>query len=195
MILLLRDDITSITDEQLQEMLAALPSWRREQALRYKFRMGQVECAVAYLLLAKGLSEHFGIKHALDFHIGDHGKPQLTNNPHIHFNLSHCKKAVAAIIDTHQVGIDVECIRPYNEAVARYTMNEDEMQYITAHPSPAYAFTRLWTQKEAVCKALGTGITDELPHLLRCAHEKGIRVHTHEVDAAKEYLCSWAEQL
>ena len=46
----------NVTQEQFeQEMLPLLPQWRKEQALRYKFLMGRVQCAAAFILLKKGL--------------------------------------------------------------------------------------------------------------------------------------------
>lgn len=190
--ILLRDNIDSVSDLQWQEMLRALPAWRREQALRFKFKSGQVECASAYLLLCNALQQQYGITEQPNFLIGEHGKPSLPDFPHIHFNISHCKYAVAVIVGCSKVGIDVERIRKYDKSLARYTMNDDEMDYIQSHPNPELAFTRLWTQKEAVCKALGTGITDQLQNLLMWAQNNGIHTHTNDDNVHKGYIYSWS---
>ncbi len=48
-------------DFDLQEALSQLSDQRREQALRYKFELGQRTCAAAYLLLCEGLRKEYGI--------------------------------------------------------------------------------------------------------------------------------------
>ena len=45
-------------------------------------------------------------------------------------------------------------------------MNEREQAQIAAAERPEVVFTRLWTQKEAYLKYLGTGIIDDLHHVL-----------------------------
>ena len=83
----------SVTQEQFeQEMLPLLPQWRKEQALRYKFLMGRVQCAAAFILLKNGLKNDFGIDEEIEFDYIANEKPILRKHPDIHFNLSHCKK-------------------------------------------------------------------------------------------------------
>ena len=46
-----KEDIQHISNEELSKVLSLLPEWRREKALRFKFTLGQVECAFSYLML------------------------------------------------------------------------------------------------------------------------------------------------
>ena len=59
-------------------------------------------------------------------------------------------------------------------------MSPEESEAIYAAPFPDIAFTRLWTQKEAVLKLKGTGITDDLHHVLDTENTKDIRIITTE---------------
>ena len=71
--------------------------------------------------------------------------------------------------DDSPIGVDVESVRAFDEEVARYAMNDDELRQILQAPRPDVAFTRLWTQKEAILKRSGQGLTtqDALRDLLR----------------------------
>ena len=134
---------------------AALPllsEQRREQALRFRHQLGRQTCAAAYLLLCDNY--------------GEHGKPFITDHPEIHFNLSHCREAAICAIANRPVGIDIESVRHYKESLARYTMNECELEKIMHAERPDVAFTRLWTMKEAVLKLSGEGIRNNLKHVL-----------------------------
>ncbi len=151
-----------IDDFDLQAALAELSEQRRQQALRFRFEHGQRTCALAYLLLRRALREEFGIDEQPLFDYGEHGKPVLVGHPDIHFNLSHCREAVACVVSRRPVGIDVESVSHYKESVAHYTMNDEELAMIKAAERPEAAFIRLWTMKEARLKLTGEGITDDL---------------------------------
>lgn len=150
----------------LDAALRSISEQRREQALRYRYELGQRQCVLAYLLLKRALHDEYGIDGNPVFSYGEHGKPFLTDYPGIHFSLSHCREAVACAVSTKPVGIDVESVREYKEGLARYTMSDDELQQILSADRPDVAFTRLWTMKEAVLKMAGTGITNDIKTVL-----------------------------
>ena len=150
----------------LTEALAAVSAERRAYALRYHREEDQRLCLSAYLLLQRALRLEYGISEVPPFTYGEHGKPALQGYPDIHFNLSHCHEAVACVVSQQPVGIDIETIDCYDEALLPVTMNDKEQQTILQSPHPAVAFTRLWTMKESLLKLTGEGITDHLPTLL-----------------------------
>ena len=59
------------TEEQIDGIINSLPAWRKAEAMRFKHRQGQVECALSYWLLSRML----GFRP--DFTRGEHGKPAL----------------------------------------------------------------------------------------------------------------------
>ena len=155
-----------LQDFDLADALSRLSEQRREQALRYKFELGQRTCAAAYLLLCQGLQQEYGISEQPLFAFGEHGKPSIVGHPEIHFNLSHCREAALCAISDRPVGVDVESVRSFNASLVEYTMNEQEVQQIRQAADPAREFTRLWTMKEALMKLTGEGISNHMKDVL-----------------------------
>ena len=155
-----------INDFDLEAGLELISDQRREQALKFRFEQGRRTCVLAYLLLMRGLRQEFGIEEKPLFEYGEHGKPRIVGHPEVHFNLSHCRQAVVCAVSHQPVGVDVECVREYKESLIDYTMNVDEQALIRRAERPEVAFTRLWTQKEALLKLTGEGISRDLKTVL-----------------------------
>ena len=190
--LFVKEDLSSITSEELEAAIASLPAWRREKALRFKHQQGRIECAFSYLLLCQALREVYGITEQPSFLIGEHGKPELSLNSKLstlNFNISHCKSALAVALSASPVGIDVESVGRYSESLARHVLNDSEFAEVSQSPNPQIPFTRLWTQKEAVVKLTGRGIDDDLPNLL--LKYNNVSLHTEE-HLAQGYILSVA---
>ena len=182
---------------KLDEALLEISEQRRQQALRIRHEQGQRECVAAYLLLKRALHEQFGMdgnpelvygKQALreQPEKGASQKPRIAGRADIHFNLSHCKTAVACAVDVRPVGIDIESIRPFKESLARYTMNEQELQVIMDSERPDVEFIRLWTMKEALLKLSGEGISTQMRNVL-CGEQKHFSTI---VNLERQYVCT-----
>lgn len=94
---------------------------------------------------------------------GVHGKPFAPELPGLDFNLSHAGPHVLlAFARAQAIGIDLErCDRRLSlDGIAHRFFAASEAQALTRLPPVAQreTFLRLWTHKEAVLKALGTGI-------------------------------------
>lgn len=177
------DDL-SVSGAGLDALLGTLPSWRSEEARKFRYEGGRRECAVSYLLLCDLLLECFGIDRPPLFVRGEHGKPELldtaTHEPlthkgrKVHFNLSHCKHAIACVVsDEGSVGIDVECLGRYKTDLAEYCMSDEELQQIASADDADTEFTLLWTKKEALLKFTGEGITDDIKGCLTSPRAAG----------------------
>ena len=176
--LYINDHLERIKEKQVEKAISLLPSWRREQALKYKHFEGKRECALAYLELCRGLRLEYNIPEMPLFSYDKHQKPSLYAYPHIHFSLSHCKEAIGCFISNAPCGLDIECLRSANETLVRYCMNEEECQQIFSSPNPDAAFISLWTKKEAVFKLKGTGINDDIKEILSQENTKDISIVT-----------------
>jgi len=174
----INDDIDGFSIQSLEECIENLPSQRKEVALKYKHELGRKQCVLAYLLLCKGLDSEYGITDKPVFEYGEHGKPTIIGHEDIHFNLSHCKTAVACAISDAPIGIDIESIRPVKESVIRYSMSDDEAKQIFESANPDIEFTKLWTKKESVLKLTGEGINDNMKSVLSPERLSNISVET-----------------
>lgn len=159
----LNDDIASYDWRAAMPLMSAQ---RQELCLKFRHEQGRKTCAAAYMLLCEGLRQEYGITEAPVFVYGEHGKPAIAGHPDIHFNMSHCKEAAICVLAQKPVGIDIESINRYSEGVARYAMNDAELQQIHQAERPEAEFIRLWTLKEAVLKRAGTGIRNDMKHVL-----------------------------
>ena len=96
-----------------------------------------------------------------EWKFNEYGKPFVEGGQE--FSLSHCKFGIAVAVDNKPIGIDIESIRDLRPELVERTMNEAEQAQIG---ESAVEFTKLWTKKEAYLKYLGTGIIDDLRHVL-----------------------------
>ena len=113
------------------------------------------------VLLRTAIAERMGARpEELVFELGPHGKPHVVRGPS--FNLSHSERFLAlAIRPSGRVGIDLEVIRhsPDLAAVARRHFTDSEQRAIaTSRDGPTQAFFRVWVRKEALLKAVGSGL-------------------------------------
>lgn len=99
---------------------------------------------------------------SLVFVENEFGKPHVADQP-LHFSLSHSEdRAILAISDSLEVGVDLERIRPLDhlDLAARYFC-ASELAMIESLPAAKQlsAFYQIWTVKEAIVKALGVGLS------------------------------------
>ncbi len=153
----------------LDEALARISEQRRNQALRFSHEEGRRLCVAAYMLLMHALKTEYGITENVEFGYEEGGKPFIKGHETIHFNLSHCRTAVACAIDDKPIGIDIEAVRPFKDSLARHVLSLSEYENVTASADPAYEFTRLWTMKESLLKLTGRGLRADLKTLLPCS--------------------------
>lgn len=99
----------------------------------------------------------------LRFNYGKHGKPFLPGGPS--FSVSHSgERLLIALAAGGRVGVDVERIRPVRRlrAVAARWLAPGERAWLAAGDEAGAdadaAFFAVWTRKEAVAKALGSGL-------------------------------------
>lgn len=204
MLYIVYDDMTECTEEDVRRLIPLVQDSRREKALRYKHLFGQWSTLKSAEMLNQLLraentkSGECSCHEGEEWQYNEYGKPYLKSGPE--FSISHCKNAIAVAVDEWPIGIDVESIRPYNESLALRVMNEAEMKEIEDAAELPYegagdldmkalAFTRIWTQKEAVLKLRGTGIIDDLKQVLVNAPEK----LTTTVNIDKKYVLTIAE--
>jgi 4'-phosphopantetheinyl transferase len=186
------DDMTQCSEQEIARLLPLVSAQRREQALRYQHVFGQYCCLKSYQMLCELLAE-WGRIHQLPvnerpiFLYNDYGAPYINGGPY--FSISHCKAGIAVAVSEKPVGIDIEAIRTFKLELMRKTMNEKEQEHILMSAKPEVEFIRLWTQKEALLKQLGTGIISDLHNVLE--HNQAIS-WTEITHQSPDYICSIA---
>lgn len=169
------DDMGQCCEAEVQRLLPLVSEQRRAEALKYKHLFGQFACLKSYELLMQLINENDNGNENLSqdegralptFVCGEHGKPTLAERPGVHFNLSHCKQAIAVAVGDKPVGIDVERFIEPSDSLLRYCMSDTEIEQVRQSVHPEQTFAALWTRKEALVKYYGTGITSDLKGLL-----------------------------
>jgi 4'-phosphopantetheinyl transferase len=138
----------------------------RARAGRFVFERDARRFVAARALLRGLLADYLGAVPAdLRFDVLEYGKPVL-RVPHaaLAFNLSHSENvAWFAFTDASAIGVDVERLRPIDDAhelaQRNYTPSECEQLAQTPPVDRDLAFLRCWTRKEACLKAIGSGFS------------------------------------
>ncbi|MBR2591145.1 MAG: 4'-phosphopantetheinyl transferase superfamily protein [Clostridia bacterium] len=123
---------------------------RYHAAQRYRFEADRLRAYAAGALLW----ERFGdVEEQILF--GDYGKPYFAHES-TQFNLSHSGDIALLATSACMVGADVEKCTRENLPLAKKVFTTREREWM--EQDPVVRFTRLWTLKESVMKALGKGL-------------------------------------
>lgn len=113
---------------------------------------------------------------------GPFGKPYLERKD-LHFNFSDTKDAIlVAFVTGHDIGADIETMAREvdHAAVSEHYFTPPEVTLINGAGDRAkQTFLEFWTRKEAVLKASGVGIMDDLRSLRVDAQENHVTI-THD---------------
>lgn len=115
----------------------------------------------AHRLLDISLKKMFGIEE-YSLETGSRGKPYLADRPDIAFNLSHCTGLAVCGVSEAEIGVDCELIRAYSGNAAKKIFSDAEIRFVSEGSDHDETFFRIWTLKEALGKAMGTGIFSDL---------------------------------
>jgi 4'-phosphopantetheinyl transferase len=139
---------------------------KRASSFRFEHLRGQYTFAHAFK--RQVLSHYFPFKKPSEwyFHQTPAGKPFIKEG--IAFNLSHSASSVVVALvestDKGAVGVDIECFRQMDdlESMIEMVCHPDEMQQLDICDDRSKGFFKLWTAKEALLKACGSGLIDDL---------------------------------
>jgi 4'-phosphopantetheinyl transferase len=153
--------------DQLWDRLSAAEKSRADRFLRPEDR--------ALFIMARGtLRFLIGIAtgvaaEAITFAEGPFGKPYLSGIRGPHFNVSHSGSfALIGLSESRSIGVDIELIRRTGDElnVAKRFFSATEYRLLLSLEVDArlLVFYEIWTCKEAILKAYGTGISEHLKH-------------------------------
>ncbi len=160
--ILIDDNMSRCSEAEVARLAGIAPSFRYEEAMRYKHLFGRYACLRTWEMLYVLVGEEANSP----WRYNEYGKPFLSGG--CDFSISHCRSALAVGVadEGGQIGVDIESVRALRRELVERTMNREEQDYIFSAAQPELAFTALWTKKEAVLKMHGTGIIDDLYEVL-----------------------------
>ena len=126
---------------------------RRERIHAYIQTADKARALVAGLLLR----QFCGVTDDSQLAYGKNGKPYLKDKS-IYFNFSHSGDYVVLAVADNEVGVDIEKVTPYSDAVATRCFTQAEQEWIKKQGNDE-AFYTLWTAKESVMKGCGLGFS------------------------------------
>ena len=128
-----------------------LSQYRKEKIKKLKQEKDKKMSLGAELLLIKAIKTYYPkTVLPLEIETNQFGKPMIKGADNLNFNLAHSQDIAVCAISDKPLGLDAEHISRVSEKIRdRYfTENEKKLD-----------FGYIWTRKEAVVKAEGTGIT------------------------------------
>ncbi|WP_316839565.1 4'-phosphopantetheinyl transferase family protein [Pedobacter gandavensis] len=165
------------------------------KAVRFLHQQSRENYTVRKYFLRKLLAHFRDIPAAeLVFHLKDNKKPAIDG---LCFNVSHSKDLITIAFSARNIGVDIEYIDPYFQykEVMDLCFSEQEKVMVENAALPILTFYLLWTRKEAIVKATGEGIVEQLqdvPTNTATVLRAGLNYHINSYFATETYLLTTA---
>lgn len=160
-----------ISEEKINYFLTLLNEKEQQRAKRFKFAKHQHAFIAGRGQLRILLSQYLECDpKAVEFEYNQYGKPQIKNNSHLQFNLSHSEGvALCAVTLNNAIGVDIEYMGNDHDIIAiadRYfsTRESNELHGLQG-AEKIQGFYNAWTRKEAFLKAYGQGLSYSLKNV------------------------------
>ncbi|PYE55198.1 4'-phosphopantetheinyl transferase family protein [Deinococcus yavapaiensis] len=147
-------------DVEARDLRFLLSSDEQVRAASYAFSDDRRRFVVARAALRRILAAYLHLSpREVSFEYGAAGKPTVRG---VQFNASHCANLALVAVSTQPVGIDLEGVRPFPDALAvassLFTKEASALLRATDARDRERVFFELWTQHEARVKATGRGL-------------------------------------
>lgn len=152
--------VTGTTEEAFFYWLPRLPAGMQQQALNYQQKQSAYTCLFGKVLLHKGL-QMLGLgNEALHKVVTAPLRKPFLPGTDVDFNIAHSGEyVVVALSETASVGVDLEQELPLETWDLQAQLTADEQWRLGQAAEPPLLFYTYWTQKEAVLKATGQGMS------------------------------------
>lgn len=127
-----------------------------------KYKENKIKKNAEQELLSGIMLKHYlGVNQDEQLTYNEFGKPFLVFGDKF-FNLSHSDNYVVLAWGDSEVGVDIEGIRPCHEATVEkiFSTKQKEVLLGLAGEARDEAFTKIWTECEAMLKLKGTGFSE-----------------------------------
>ncbi len=153
----------------------------RKKAEGLHFEQDRDTYLACHTLLRLVLSAKLNIDpHDIPFVYDKNNKPGLEGNP-LFFNISHSREAFAFVVSENlRVGIDIEKVDRNIDFISitkRFFCEQESKIVLSSASESRDNFFLFWTRKEAVLKALGTGIISDISRVEVCRRRNILDKH------------------
>jgi len=161
---LFRVDLTEMFNRPDSLFTSFLTANEVERCSKFRFHKDRVRYRVGRYAIRRLLNQYEADGEKVkEFQFNDYGKPRVSDQSNIKFNLSHSGKYLLIGIGRHhEVGVDTEI---YNETIdhldlARSVFSQQERTALEllSDGERIHAFYRCWSMKESFIKAVGRGL-------------------------------------
>lgn len=152
-------------ESEFESLTSLLSPDEHERLSKYQFDADKLRFGLSRGLLRKVLSTYADISpESISFNLTDYKKPFI--DLPLEFNVSHCKTDVVIGIAKHPIGVDIETTQDQPQAleVAKRFFSSTEYEHLktVSEETLPDEFLHMWTQKEAIVKAIGKGVFHDL---------------------------------
>jgi 4'-phosphopantetheinyl transferase len=170
-------------------------------ALRFRFEADRNRYVTGRRSLRFLLSKYLAASPTEILIVSEKGQKPFVKNPDfsVRFNISHSGQWVVVALAKHELGIDIEKVDSafdYSNLIREH-FSVAEQQFVSHAEVPVDAFYLLWTRKEALTKAEGRGLHENLKsvsalgeYAISGAHEKNWKIRSFRL--SPEYPVSLA---
>lgn len=185
------------SDAQYQELLRTMPENDRVRTIKYKRPADQRRTLLGRSLLQLMMNNH-GAGYLEQLEFGSEGKPYTKKGPS--FNIAHSDDYVVLGFLTEngaEMGVDIERIQDLDfKAMGKQVFCNEELDYLSNATDEKSTFFELWTRKEALLKAHGSGFMVD-PKTVNCLGESqtdSMEYQLQEIDVDADYKCFFASK-
>jgi 4'-phosphopantetheinyl transferase len=151
---------SGMPDELIDMCLRLLPAQLRAEITRYKNIADQKLRLISRLMLCRCLLNDNRIHLLQAWRRDSNNKPFVAGwHP---FNISHSGNIVVFAYGSSAVGVDIEAHTPINFTELITYFHPEEREFVMASRDSENAFFEIWVRKEALLKAIGTGLLNGL---------------------------------
>ena len=146
----------------LNEKLVKMPLDFQQRVSRYK-KWENVQASIIGRILLDNLIKTFDLNLSIEKLVYNSNQKPHFENSNIFFNISHTEDIVVCVItDINEVGIDIEKFQNFNINNFKFFLTRNEWETLNNSQNPMDRLISLWTQKESVIKATGSGLSLDL---------------------------------
>jgi len=185
-------------DEYLGQLYQLLSEEEQRRVERFRFVRHRRRFTVARTSLRTILARILGCRpEEVRFVYNQWGKPDLAqscNHLKLKFNISRSHEIALLVISRdREVGIDIEWLLQHPgdfDTLAKRFFAPEEYKQLRLLPESERleGFFRFWTRKEALVKAVGTGLTIPLKQIIVNLNDQPIRLHRNQREQLGWYL-------